>query len=136
MSTDLNTFVSVPLPTYLVSTLLKAHPHGISGLIEDVMNNFLDNNKEDLELDGPTTGGMHWEALFLPEKTLIRTKYFGEFKMATVKDESIVWDGHVYTSCAQLSNAMRGNKSTNAWRELQIKRPADAKWLHAQSLRR
>jgi hypothetical protein len=135
MSTDLNTFVSVPLPTALITTLLKIHPHGLSSLIEDVLNDFLERNKDEFELD-QSASGVYWEAVFLPEKTQIRTKYFGEFKVATIEDQNIVWDGEVYTSFAQLSNSMRGNKMTSAWRELQIKRPSDTTWLPAQSLRR
>ncbi len=135
MSTDLNAFIAIPLPTSLVATLLKIHPHGISGLIEDVMNDFLDRNKDDLGLDRGA-GGMYWEAVFLPEGTQIRTKYFDEFKVASIQDQNIFWNEQVYTSFAQLSNAMRGNKMTNAWRELQIKRPNDPTWLPAQSLRR
>jgi hypothetical protein len=135
MSTDLNAYVCVPLPTALVATLLKIHPHGISSLIEDVLNDFLERNKDDLGFD-QISGGVYWDAVFLPEKTQIRTKYFGEFKVATIEDQNIVWEGEVYTSFAQLSNSMRGNKMTSAWRELQIKRPSDTTWLPAQSLRR
>ncbi|MBI2725182.1 MAG: hypothetical protein HYX42_02920 [Polaromonas sp.] len=135
MSTDLNAFVAIPLPTSLVTTLLRIHPHGISGLIEDVMADFLDRNKESLGIE-QLPGGVYWEALFLPEKTQIRTTYFSEVKIATIENESIVWNGEIYASFAQLSNAMRGGKMTNAWRELQIKRPADKTWLPAQSLRR
>ena len=135
MSTDLNAFVSVPLPTALVATLLKIHPHGISSLIEDALNDFLERNKDDLGIDR-SVSGVYWEGAFLPDQTQIRTKYFGEFKVAIIEDQNIVWEGEVYTSFAQLSNSMRGNKMTNAWRELQIKRPSDTSWLPAQSLRR
>lgn len=135
MSADLNAFVSVPLPTTLVATLLRIHPHGISSLIEDVLNDFLARNKDDLGIDR-SVGGVYWEGVFLPDQTQIRTKYFGEYKVATIEDQNIVWEGEVYTSFAQLSNSMRGNKMTNAWRELQIKRPSDTTWLSAQSLRR
>jgi len=135
MATDLNAFIAIPLPTPLVTSLLKLHPHGISGLIEDVMTDFLERNKEDLGLD-ELAGGVYWEAVFLPEKTQIRTTYFGEVKVAAIQDQSIVWNDQIYASFAQLSNAMRGDKMTNAWRELQIKRPADKTWLPAQSLRR
>jgi len=72
----------------------------------------------------------------LPEKTQIRTKYFGEVKTAIIENESIIWNDQIYASFAQLSNAMRGDKMTNAWRELEIKRPTDQIWFSAQSIRR
>jgi hypothetical protein len=77
-----------------------------------------------------------WEALFLPDGTELRTKHFGQFKLAKVDGESIVREGTVYPSPAQLTNAMRGGTSNNAWRELESKRPSDKTWVPAQTLRR
>ena len=135
MSLDLDSFVSVPLSTPLVAALLLRSPHGVSALIENVISDFLDRTEDDF-MAAPTTLGVFWEALFLPSGTQIRTKYFGEFKVASVEKESIIWDGNVYPSFAQLANKMRGGKMNNAWKELQIKRPSDKMWMPAQSLRR
>lgn len=135
MSLDLDSFVSVPLPTALVAALLKRSPHGISALIETVVADFLDRTEDEFSIpDQPV--GVFWDALFLPNGTQLRTKYFGEFKLAKIEDESIIWEGDVYPSFAQLANAMRGGTMNNAWRELQIKRPNDRTWMPAQSLRR
>ncbi|MDF0604168.1 hypothetical protein HZU77_000670 [Neisseriaceae bacterium TC5R-5] len=135
MPIHLDSFVSVPLPTSLVARLLKRSPDGVSALIETIVTDFLDRIEEELCI--PTKSvGILWGALFLPDGTEIRTKYFGEFKIAKIESQSIVWDGEVYPSPAQLVNAMRGGKMNNAWRELQIKRPSDKTWMSAQSLRR
>ncbi|MBV8667023.1 MAG: hypothetical protein JO269_11125 [Burkholderiaceae bacterium] len=135
MSPDLNSFISVPLPTSLVSTLLRRYPDGISRLIEDVVMDFLERTGDDFSAR-PQPTGIYWESLFLPSGTQLRTRYFGEFKVAEINNESIVWGGSVFPSFAQLTNAMRGGTSNNAWRELQIRRPSDKTWVAAQSLRR
>lgn len=135
MPLDLNSFVSVPLPMTLVTALLRRSPHGISTLIENVVADFLDRTEEDFSMpDQPV--GVFWDALFLPNGTQLRTKYFSEFKLAKIEDETIIWEGDVYPSFARLANAMRGGTMNNAWRELQIKRPSDKTWMPAQSLRR
>ena len=135
MSLDLESFVSVPLPTSLVAALLRRSPHGVSALIDDVVMDFLARTEDDFSLPAEPVGVL-WEALFLPNGTQVRTKYFGDFKYAQIDDQSIVWEEEVYVSFAQLANAMRGGTMNNAWRELQIKRPNDKTWMPAQSLRR
>lgn len=135
MSLDLDSFVSVPLPTALVAALLKRSPHGVSALIETVVADFLDRTEDEFSIPAEPVG-VFWEALFLPNNTEIRTKYFGEFKIAKIESQSITWEGETYPSFAQLANAMRGGTMNNAWRELQIKRPSDRTWMPAQSLRR
>lgn len=136
MSIDLNQFVAVPLPTPLVAALLKRSPHGLSSLIEDVVTDFLERTEDDFSSRNAATEGVHWEALFLPSGTQVRTKYFGEFKVAEIDGESIVWDGKTYSSFAQLANSMRGDTMNNAWNTLYIKRPSDKTWILAQSIRR
>lgn len=135
MSTDLDSFISIPLPTALVAALLKRSPHGVSALIETVVTDFLDRTEDEFSIPADPVG-VFWDALFLPHGTQIRTKYFGEFKLAVIDNEVIKWDGNVYPSFARLVNAMRGGTMNNAWRELQIKRPSDKTWMPAQSLRR
>lgn len=135
MSYDLDSFVSVPLPISLVAALLKRSPYGVSALIETVVIDFLERTEDEFSIPSEPVG-VFWEALFLPNRTEIRTKYFDEFKIALIEDQAIVWEGEVYPSFAQLSNAMRGGKMTNAWRELQVRRPSDRTWMPAQSLRR
>lgn len=135
MTIDLDSFVSVPLPMTLITALLQRSPHGVSSLIEAVVTDFLDRTGGDLSF--PTKPvGIYWESLFLPNGTQVRTTYFDEVKLASVDNQAIIWDEKMFSSFAKLSNAMRGGKMTNAWRELQIKRPLDKTWMPAQALRR
>jgi hypothetical protein len=134
MSLDLDSFVSVPLPTPLVKALLERTPH-ISALLETIASDYLERSEEDFSTSSASTTGVYWEALFLPSGTQIRTKYFGEFKVAFIEGESIIWNGQHYASLAKLVNEMRGGTNNNAWKELQIKRPFDKVWLPALSLR-
>lgn len=135
MHSNLNSFVSVPLPTALVNSLLTRSPHGISSLIENVVYDYLERTEEDF-IPPIQAEGVHWESLFLPNGTEVRTKYFGEYKTALVDGENIVWEGKTYPSFARLTNAMRGGTMNNAWKELHVKRPADKMWMSAQSIRR
>lgn len=135
MSLDLDSFVAVPISTSLYAALLRRFPDRVSAAIEDVVSDFLERTEEDVTLSSGTAG-IYWEALFLPNGTLIRTKYFGEYKTASIEEEFIVWNGERYPSMAQLTNKMRGDTSNNAWRELEIKRPGDKQWIPAQALRR
>lgn len=133
MSLDLDSFVAVPISTSLYSTLAARFPNRVSTLIENVVSDFLDRTAEDTDT---TQEGIYWEALFLPSGTQVRTKYFGEYKVAHIDGESIVWNGETFPSLARLTNKMRGDTANNAWRELEVKRPSDKAWIPAQALRR
>lgn len=135
MSLDLDSFVAVPIPTALYVELARRFPERVSTVIENVVTDFLERNEEDfLVVSEPA--GVYWEALFLPSSTQVRTKYYGEYKVASIENESVMWDGTEYSSLAQLANAMRGNKQNNAWMVLEIKRPTDKVWMPAQALRK
>lgn len=135
MSLDLDSFVAVPIPTALYASLVARFPDRVSTVVENVVTDFLERNDPDF-LVMPESTGVQWESLFLPDGTQIRTKYFGEYKTASIKKEAILWDGNTYSSIAQLANTMRGNTSNNAWKVLEIKRPSDKLWMPAQALRR
>lgn len=135
MGVDLDSFVSVPLPVDLYAELARRFPGGVSSVLEHVAQDFLERTAQ----DHPTysrTQGVHWETLLLPNGTEVRTKYFGEYKIAVIKDESIVWEGVSYASMSRLARAMRGGTSNNAWKVLEVKRPNDSRWQLADVLRR
>lgn len=134
MSLDLDSFIAIPLPSSLVIALLARSPH-VSDLLTNIASDFLARTETD-QLATSTITGVYWESLFLPSGTQIRTKYFGEFKVASIEEDSIVWNGDHYSSFAKLVNKMRGGTINNAWKELQIKRPSDNSWVPALSLRR
>jgi hypothetical protein len=134
MPLDLDSFIAIPLPSPLVRALLARSPN-VSDLLANIASDFLARTETDQFIDS-TTAGIYWESLFLPAGTQIRTKYFGEFKVASIEEDSIVWNGARYPSFAKLVNEMRGGTTNNAWKELQIKRPSDSSWVPALSLRR
>lgn len=136
MSLNLDAFVSVPVSTELYAEFARRFPGGVSSVLEQVAQDFLDRTAEDFAARAPSTQGIYWEALFLPEGTEIRTKHYGEFKVAAIVSGKIMWEEEGYPSMSQLARAMRGNTSNNAWNVLEIKRPSDAKWQLANYLRR
>lgn len=134
MSRD--SFVALPITVDLYAEFSRRYPGSVSSLIEQVAWDFLDRTADDFDAAPRGSKGIHWEALFLPEDTEVRTKYFNEYKVATIRDSEIVWDGETYPSMSQLAKAMRGDTSNNAWKVLEIKRPSDAKWQAADFLRK
>jgi hypothetical protein len=135
MSTSLDSFVAVPLPHDLYAQLAKRYPAGVSSVLEHVVQDFLDRTAEDFAAKYARPG-VQWDALFLPDGTQIRTKYFGKYPIAEIADGQIMWDGERYPSMSQLARAMRGDTSNNAWVTLEVKRPTDADWIRADRLRR
>jgi len=133
---SLDSFVAVPLPIELYAEFARRYPSGISSVIEHVAWDFLDRTAEDFEAVPHGSNGVHWESLFLPEGTEVRTKYFNEHKVANIQGKEIVWEGKTYPSMSQLARSMRGDTSNNAWKVLEVKRPSDAKWQSAYFLRR
>ena len=137
MSTvNLDSFVAVPLPITLYAEFARRFPNGVSSVIEQVAWDFLDRTADDYNAVPRGQSGVHWESLFLPEGTEVRTKYFNEYKMATISSKGIEWDGKIYSSMSQLAGSMRGNTSNNAWKVLEVKRPSDVAWQSADFLRR
>lgn len=136
MSLNLDTFVSVPVPNELYAELARRFPGGVSSVLEQITQDFLDRTAEDFAAREPRAQGIYWEALFLPEGSQIRTKHYGEIKVAKIADGKIIWEEESYPSMSQLARAMRGDTSNNAWKVLEIKRPSDAKWQSADFLRR
>ncbi|MDK9703846.1 MAG: hypothetical protein OEL20_11970 [Sulfuritalea sp.] len=136
MSLNLDAFVSVPVSIELYAEFARRFPSGVSSVLEQVAQDFLDRTAEDFAAREPLAQGIYWEALFLPEGTQIRTKHYGEFKVAEVANGEIMWEEESYPSMSQLARAMRGDTSNNAWKVLEIKRPSDARWQSADFLRR
>ena len=99
MPQHLDAFVCIPLPEALVAEVM-ARKLGVSSLIEQLVSDFLERTEEDFLADLSKPTGVYWESLFLPTGTQVRTKYFGEYKVATIEGELIVWDGVMFSSFA------------------------------------
>ncbi|ALV07723.1 hypothetical protein [Roseateles depolymerans] len=132
---SLDDFVCVPIPLDLYAELARRQPRGVATLLADVAWDFVDRTAEDVDALPRAKAGVQWDALFLPDGTEVRTKYFGEWKVATVAGGRIVWEGETYSSMSQLARAMRGDTSNNAWKVLEVKRPNDTGWKSADFLR-
>nr|WP_315429439.1 hypothetical protein [uncultured Albidiferax sp.] len=77
--------------------------------------------------------GYQWKSLFLPDSTEVRMQYKGDWSYARVEGDKLVYEGESITP-GRLANTIAGS-SRNAWRDLWIKRPADAEWLLADDCR-
>jgi len=136
MTLSIDSFVAVPMPHDLYAQLIQRYPAGAASVIEQVVQDFLDRTAEDFEGRRHDKRGIQWESVFLPDGSQARTKYFGKHHVAEIKGSEIVWEGRVFPSMSQLARSMRGNTSNNAWKVLEIKRPADTNWQPADYLRR
>lgn len=132
---SLDDFVCVPIPLDLYAELARRQPRGVATLLADVAWDFVDRTADDVDARPRSKSGVRWDAVFLPDGTEVRTKYFGEFKVATIEDSEVLWEGKAYESMSQLARAMRGDTSNNAWKVLEVKRPGDANWKLADFLR-
>jgi len=133
---SIDSFVAVPMPHDLYAQLVQRYPAGAASVIEQVVQDFLDRTAEDFAGPRPDKRGIQWESAFLPDGTQVRTKYFGKLQVAEITGSEIMWEGKTFPSMSQLARSMRGNTSNNAWKVLEIKRPADAHWQPADYLRR
>ncbi len=136
MTLNLDSFVAVPVSSELYAEFARRFPGGVSSVLEQIAQDFLDRTAEDFDARDPRGQGVYWEALFLPEGSQIRTKHYGEFKIAEILNGAITWQSEEYPSMSQLARAMRGDTSNNAWKVLEIKRPSDVKWEPAIFLRK
>jgi hypothetical protein len=136
MALSLDSFVSIPIPQEVYSELTRRYPDGVASIVEHAITSFLDRTAEDFEVEAPKKRGVQWDSLFLPDGTEVRTRYFGKVHLARIVDGEIIWGDQLHVSMSQLASGMRGNTSNNAWKVLEIKRPADAGWQLADRLRR
>lgn len=132
---SLDDFVCVPIPLDLYAELARRQPRRVATLLSDVAWDFVTRTAADCEDKPRGNSGFQWDAVFLPAGTEVRTKYYGDMKLATITGAGIQWEGKVFRSMSQLARAMRGDTSNNAWKVLEVKRPADASWKLADHLR-
>jgi hypothetical protein len=135
MSISLDSFVAIPVPHALYARLAARYPGGVATLVETVVQDFLDRTEDEFEFLRSSRKGVHWESMFLPDGSQVRTKYYGDHQVADIAHGKIVWNGETYPSMSRLASAMRGDTSNNAWKVLEVKRPTDAEWQLADRLR-
>ena len=126
----------VPLKNDLLLKLIDRYKENYPVAIDDVIEDFLERTADDhAAVAGFREGGYVWDQVELPAGTQLRTRYFDRWQVATLRDGQFHYNNKIYKSPAKLCNAMRGNKSTNAWLMLQIKRPQDIEFRKAEKFR-
>jgi hypothetical protein len=126
----------VPLKNDLLLKLIDRYKENYPVAIDDVIEDFLERTAGDFEqIAGFRDGGYVWDQLELPAGTQLRTRYFDRWQTATLRNGKFYYKNKTYKSPARVCNAMRGNKSTNAWMLLQIKRPQDLDFRKAEKFR-
>ena len=135
MTTSFDSFVSIPMRADLYLAAATRYPGKVATLVADILQDFLERTSDDSVAALTAKQGIHWESVFLPDGTEIRTQHYGVTQTATISGGEIVWGERVYRSMSRLASAMRGNTSNNAWKVLEIKLPAGAAWQLADRLR-
>lgn len=147
----------IPISARLIGELyLRRGPSAdISGWIENILEDYLDRTEEDegwnseyyeyiserkwskAEFDefGDPKRGYYWTPIFLPNGTEISMEYKREKHVAVVKHEKIHFKDKTYTP-SEFARVVANNTSRNAWRDLFIRKPGEAKWILADQLRR
>ena len=126
----------VPLKNDLLMKLIDRYKENYPIAIDDVIEDFLERTAGEYDAQtGFREGGYIWDQLELPSGTQLRTRYLDEWQMATLKNGKFYFRNKAYKSPAKVCNAMRGDKTTNAWMMLQIKRPQDIEFKKAEKFR-
>lgn len=126
----------VPLKNDLLMKLIDRYKENYPVAIDDVIENFLDKTAEDYgEIVSFREGGYIWDQVELPPGTQLRTRYFDQWQIATLRGGKFYFGKKPFKSPAKVCNAMRGNTITNAWSMLQIKRPQDIEFKKAEKFR-
>ena len=126
----------VPLKNDLLMKLIDRYKENYPVAIDDVIEDFLERTADQHDqVAGHRDGGYIWDQLELPAGTQLRTRYYDEWQIATLKKGKFYFRNRPYKSPAKVCNAMRGNTSTNAWHMLQIKRPQDIEFTKAEKFR-
>ena len=135
MMFPIDSFVSIPMRSDLYLEAANRYPGKVATLVADVLQDFLERTSDDFDAALFAKRGIHWESVFLPNGTEIRTQHYGVTQTAGISGDEIVWNGEVYRSMSRLASAMRGNTSNNAWKVLEIKLPSGSAWQLADRLR-
>ena len=126
----------VPLKNDLLLRLIERYKEDYPLAIDDVIEAFLERTADEFETaPGIREGAYIWDQLLLPSGTQLRTRYFDQWQVATLRNGRFYYRNRAYRSPAKLCNAMRGNKNCNAWLMLQVKRPQDAEFRKAEKFR-
>ena len=113
----------------------QGNKRSLNELIEEVLQDWLaQTSRDDPETAHEAARGYQWKSLFLPDGTLLRFMYDGQYVEASVVGNEIRYQGWAY-SPRQLIYHITGTVR-NAWRTLWIRSPGDFRWHLADTRRR
>jgi hypothetical protein len=113
----------------------QGNRRSLNELVEDVLQGWLEQvTRDDPETAHEAARGYQWKSLFLPDGTLLRFYYKGQYEEASVVGNEIRYQGWAY-SPRQLIYHITGTVR-NAWRTLWIRSPGDFRWHLADTRRR
>ncbi|MCG2586732.1 hypothetical protein [Massilia sp. TS11] len=87
-----------------------------------------------LDFQGDSLRGYQWKSLFLPEGTQLRVCYAGRYHVAQVEGDDIIYAGRPLSPRQFVIAVMHCVR--NAWREVWLRCPGDARWHLADTRRR
>jgi hypothetical protein len=112
----------------------KGDERGLEAVVDEALQAWLQKATcEDPQAAHAAARGYQWKSLFLPEGTLVRFDYRWQTYQAEVRGDHIVYQGRAY-SPRQLLLYLTGTVR-NAWRELWLRGPGDARWHLADTRR-
>jgi hypothetical protein len=152
MSDQIAVLIDAKLHNEIVLRLRK--PDDVSHIIANVVADFLERTKHDddlwsdefieeiaaMESDdrvatyGDATKGYQWQALFLPNGTLLKITYKGRDHLADIRHEHLTHDGRRFTP-SEWASRVANNTSRNAWRDISVQLPGSSRWELADVLR-
>jgi hypothetical protein len=113
----------------------KGDARTLEAVVDEALHGWLQKATcEDPQAAHAAARGYQWKSLFLPEGTLVRFDYRRETYQAEVRGNNIIYQGRAY-SPRQLLLHITGTVR-NAWRELWLRSPGDARWHLADTRRR
>lgn len=83
---------------------------------------------------GDPGAGFNWQGVFLPNSTRLQIHYKRKAFQAEVRHQQVYFDGKA-CSPSQFVSRAANNTNRNAWNDVWVKRPTDATWVFADSLR-
>lgn len=126
----------------------------VTGIIEDVLQNFLDRTEGDsdiwseeyaeeyaelhvnseLKKFGNPDKGYLWQTILLQNGSKLRMTYKGRNHLADIRHSKIIYNGKEYTP-AQWARHVANNTSRNAWMDIWVLPPNSKIWKCANVLR-
>jgi hypothetical protein len=148
--------LSVPIHEDIIAEIVirSEGKAGIARLIESVVGDYLERTRGDASIwsdahaeavaeekeddtlirYGAATRGYHWDRVFLPNGTTLKTTYKGKDGFAEVRHQQIYYQD-LPCSPSQFASQVANNTSRSAWRDIWVKRPSDRSWVFANMIR-